>query len=161
MRARIRPFEERDVGAVIDLSLRAWEPVFASLERVLGSAIFRRQHPDWRDDQRQTVEEVCAGKHGRVWVAEADGVAVGYVATKGFDPSRSIGEISILAVDPDFQGDGIGTALTGFALERLEDDGMKVAMVETGGDPGHAPARRAYEKAGFTLLPIARYFKNL
>ena len=161
MRARIRPFEERDVAAVIDLSLRAWAPVFASLERALGSAIFRRLHPDWREDQRRTVEEVCAGKHGRVWVAETDGVAVGYAATKVFDPGRSMGEISILAVDPDFQGGGIGTALTEFALERLKDDGMKVAMVETGGDPGHAPARRTYEKAGYTLLPIARYFKNL
>jgi len=38
---------------------------------------------------------------------------------------------------------------------------MKVAMVETGGDPGHAPARHVYEKAGYTLLPIARYYKNL
>jgi len=38
---------------------------------------------------------------------------------------------------------------------------MRVAMVETGGDPGHAAARRTYEKAGFTLVPIARYFKNL
>jgi hypothetical protein len=34
-------------------------------------------------------------------------------------------------------------------------------MVETGGDPGHAPARHVYEKTGFTLLPIARYFKAL
>jgi hypothetical protein len=34
-------------------------------------------------------------------------------------------------------------------------------MVETGGDPGHAAARRTYEKAGCVLLPIARYFKNL
>jgi len=67
----------------------------------------------------------------------------------------------MLAVDPDHQGRGIGTALTGFALDRLKDAGMKVAMVETGGDPGHAPARRVYEKAGYTLLPIARYFKNL
>jgi hypothetical protein len=38
---------------------------------------------------------------------------------------------------------------------------MKVAMVETGGDPGHAAARRTYEKAGYVHLPIARYFKNL
>ncbi len=38
---------------------------------------------------------------------------------------------------------------------------VAVAMVETGGDSGHAPARRAYEKAGFALLPIARYFENL
>jgi hypothetical protein len=38
---------------------------------------------------------------------------------------------------------------------------MTVAMVETGGDPGHAAARRTYEKAGYILLPIARYFKSL
>ncbi len=38
---------------------------------------------------------------------------------------------------------------------------MKVAMVETGGDPGHAAARRTYEKAVYVHLPtIARYFKT-
>ena len=26
-------------------------------------------------------------------------------------------------------------------------------MIDTGGDPGHAPARRVYEKADYTLLP--------
>ena len=72
-----------------------------------------------------------------------------------------MGEISMLAVDPDRQGKGIGTALTEFALDRLKDAGMAVAMVETGGDPGHAAARRTYERAGYVLLPIARYFKNL
>jgi hypothetical protein len=34
-------------------------------------------------------------------------------------------------------------------------------MVETGGDPGHAPARRTYESAGSRLFPIARYFNKL
>ena len=38
---------------------------------------------------------------------------------------------------------------------------MDIAVVETGGDPGHAPARAAYESAGFTVLPIARYFRLL
>jgi hypothetical protein len=51
--------------------------------------------------------------------------------------------------------------LTMFALDKLKDAGMMVAIVETGGDPGHAAARRTYEKAGYTVLPIARYFKNL
>jgi GNAT superfamily N-acetyltransferase len=161
MQPRIRPFEDRDAEAVIDLSLRAWAPVFASIEQVLGSAIFRRLHPDWREDQRRVVEEACAGKHGRVWVAEVDGTAVGFVTAKVFDAERSMGEIGILAVDPDHRGGGIGTALTMFALDRLKDAGMTVAMVETGGDPGHAAARRTYEKAGFVLSPVARYFKNL
>jgi ribosomal protein S18 acetylase RimI-like enzyme len=158
---RIRPFDDRDAEAVVDLSLRAWAPVFASLEHVLGSEIFRRMHPDWREDQRRAVEDICTAKKGRVWVAEVDDAVVGFVAIELHHPERSMGEISMLAVDPDHQGGGIGTALTEFALDRLKDAGMSVAMVETGGDPGHAAARRTYEKAGYVLLPIARYFKNL
>ncbi|HJQ30153.1 MAG TPA: GNAT family N-acetyltransferase [Rubrobacter sp.] len=161
MQPRIRPFDDRDAEAVVNLSLRAWAPVFASLEKALGSGIFRRLHPDWRKDQRRAVEDVCASKKAQVWVAEVDASVVGFVSVEIFDPKRSMGEISMLAVDPYHQGGGVGTALTEFALERLKDAGMKVAIVETGGDPGHAAARRTYEKAGYTLLPIARYFKNL
>jgi ribosomal protein S18 acetylase RimI-like enzyme len=162
MQPSIRPFEDRDAEAVVGLSLRAWAPAYASLERVLGPEIFRRQHADWRQDQRRAVEEVLAANKGNVWVAEAGaGVVAGFVAIEPDHPEEGMGEISMLGVDPDRQGTGIGTALTLFALERLREAGMGVAMVETGGDPGHAPARRAYEKAGFALLPIARYFKNL
>ena len=161
MRPRIRPFDDGDAEAVVELSLRAWAPVFASLERVLGSEIFGRLHPDWREDQRRAVEDVCAAKKGRVWVADVGASAVGFVAIELDHPERSMGEISMLAVDPDHQGGGIGTALTEFALDRLKEAGMTVAIVETGGDPGHAAARRTYERAGYVLLPIARYFKNL
>jgi ribosomal protein S18 acetylase RimI-like enzyme len=157
----IRAFDDGDAEAVVDFSLRAWAPVFASIEQVLGPEIFGRQHPDWREDQRRAVEEVCAAGKGRVWVAEVDARAVGFVAVELDRPERSMGEISMLAVDPDHHGVGIGTALTEFALDRLKDAGMRVAMVETGGDPGHAAARRTYEKAGYVQLPIARYFKNL
>jgi hypothetical protein len=48
-----------------------------------------------------------------------------------------------------------------FALEQMKLAGMSVAMVETGGDPGHKGARCTYEKLGFGLLLIARYFKKL
>jgi hypothetical protein len=34
-------------------------------------------------------------------------------------------------------------------------------MVEAGGDTGHAPARRVYEKAGYQALPAVRFFKAL
>jgi GNAT superfamily N-acetyltransferase len=146
---------------VVTLSLRAWAPAFASLERVLGPGIFRRQHPDWREDQRRAVEDVCAAQKGWAWVAEVRARVVGFVTVELDHPERGMGETSMLAVDPDYQGGGIGTALTKFALEKLKDAGMTVAMVETGGDSGHAAARRTYEKAGYVLLPIARYFKNL
>src|ERR687889_190981 len=100
MRPPIQQFEDRDTDAVVGLSLRAWAPAFASLEQTLGSEIFRRQHPDWREDQRRAVEDACATKKGRVWVAEAGASVVGFVAG-GYDhPEIGMGEISILAVGP-------------------------------------------------------------
>jgi tetrahydromethanopterin S-methyltransferase subunit E len=35
------------------------------------------------------------------------------------------------------------------AMARMKELGVAVAAVGTGSDPSHAPARRAYEKAGF------------
>ena len=49
---RIRDYQAADGEAVVALSLRAWAPVFASMEQVLGHEIFARLHgDDWRDYQ--------------------------------------------------------------------------------------------------------------
>lgn len=97
-----------------------------------------------------------------LWVAQSAPAPtpVGFVAAT-LDSDSLVGEISMLAVDPAAQDQGIGMALTQTATDWLRGSGMQVAMVDTGGDPGHAPARRLYEKAGCTLLPVARYFKAL
>jgi hypothetical protein len=39
-----------------------------------------------------------------VWVAEVGASVVGFVAVELHHPERSMGEISMLAVDPDYQG---------------------------------------------------------
>ena len=49
----IREFQERDLDAVVEFSLRAWEPVFASLRDVLGDPIFFRLKPDWKAAQAE------------------------------------------------------------------------------------------------------------
>ena len=72
-----------------------------------------------------------------------------------------MGEIYIVAVAPDFQGYDIGSVLIEFALAWMKDAGMSIAIVETGGDSGYAPARHISEKVGFELFPVARYFKKL
>jgi hypothetical protein len=38
---------------------------------------------------------------------------------------------------------------------------MKMARVETGRDPSDVPARRCYEKAGYTALSLVRYQQAL
>jgi ribosomal protein S18 acetylase RimI-like enzyme len=160
MDPRIRPYEDQDADRIVGLSLRAWAPVFASLEDVLGHELFLLLHGDWRQFQAGAVREVLDDDDIYVWVAESDEVT-GFVATKVTDPERLIGEVWMLAVDPDAQRRGIGTALTSFATERLRETGMRIAMIDTGGDPGHAAARRIYQRADFTRLPIARYWKAL
>ncbi len=127
----------------------------------MESEVYEQLYPEgWREHQRRSVEDVCADEKTRVWVAQVNENIAGFVAVN-LHPEDSIGEIYMLAVDTDHQGVGIGTALTEFALGKIKDAGMTVAMVETGGDPGHAAARRTYEKAGYVQLPIARYFKKI
>jgi GNAT superfamily N-acetyltransferase len=160
MELQIEPYNAQYLDSVIRLSLRAWAPVFDSIQHAMDHEVYQEFYPDWRVSQQQAVEEVCTAKNMHVWVAIAAGTPVGFVAMK-LDAETSMGEIYMIAVDPDAQGHGIGGALTAFALDWMKHAGMSVAMVETGGDPGHAPARRTYEKLGFRLLPIARYFKKL
>ncbi len=157
---QIEPYHHSSLDAIVRLSLRAWEPVFESIEAVMDPEVYREQHPDWRVTQRDAVEAVCADEDVDVWVATEGSEIAGFVALKLHAQDR-MGEIYMIAVDPDFQRRGIAAALTRHSLDQLEQAGMTTVMVETGGDPGHAPARRTYESAGFRLLPVARYFKKL
>ncbi|HEY8597534.1 MAG TPA: GNAT family N-acetyltransferase [Thermomicrobiales bacterium] len=160
MRARIRPFAHADSEAVVRLSLLAWAPVFASFQEVLGPRIYARLYPDWQTQQRDVVEKALADANTVTLVAEVAGVVAGFIAFI-LDQQEKTGEVWLLAVHPDYQGHGIGTALNEWVVERMRESGMTLAVVGTGGDPGHAPARRSYEKAGYTAFPQVRYFKAL
>ena len=157
----IRAFDEEDLEAVVEFSLRAWEPVFASLRSVLGDEVFLRLHPEWQESQAEAVRSSCTNPERDVFVALADNRPVAFVAVALNAFHERMGWIDIIGVDPDYQRSGIGSQLTEFAIDHMRSHGMDIAVVETGGDPGHAPARAAYEAAGFTVLPVARYFRLL
>lgn len=157
----VRPATHSDLEDLVQLSLLAWEPVFRSFEQVLGPNIYALLYPDWRRQQQQTVEGVCAdGSPFSVLVAEVGGTVTGFIAYT-MNSDEATGEVELLAVHPDYQNRGIGTHLNTFVLDKMKASGIKLAVVATGGDPGHAPARRAYEKAGYTGLPLVRYYKDL
>ncbi|NJK52575.1 MAG: GNAT family N-acetyltransferase [Leptolyngbyaceae cyanobacterium SU_3_3] len=158
---QIEPYNPHHLDAVVRLSLRAWTPVFESIQNTMDTDVYQAFYPDnWLVSQQKAVEDVCAAEDTKVWVAFDARSIVGFVAVK-LDPESRMGEIYMVAVDPDFQGHGIGSTLIEFALTQMKDAGMSIAMVETGGDPGHAPARHTYEKLGFGLWSVARYFKKL
>ena len=155
-----------DIDAIAEFSVRAWRPVFESFMKVVGPDVFPRIYPDWQVGQAASVREACRNKGHRTWVAEApdaaesDGRPVGFVVVAIHDEPRR-GEIYMVAVDPDCQNRGIGLHLVTFAVDRIAEQGIPLAEIGTGGDPGHAPARHVYEKAGFTPLPLVRYYKAL
>jgi GNAT superfamily N-acetyltransferase len=95
------------------------------------------------------------------FVAVVDERPVGFVTVALNAFNERMGVIEIIGVDPDFQRRGIASRLSERALGHMREHGMDIAAVGTGGDPGHAPARAAYEALGFTLLPSARYLKLL
>jgi GNAT superfamily N-acetyltransferase len=160
MNVIIQPYTAEQRDAVVQLSLRAWAPVFASLERVLGPEVFPVLYPDWRVSQQQAVEGVCDGEEYHVWVALDAGAPVGFAAAK-LHAADNVGEVYMIAVDPAAQRRGVASALMGVATDWMREAGMQVVMVATGGDPGHAPARHTYEQLGFALLPLAQYYKKL
>jgi ribosomal protein S18 acetylase RimI-like enzyme len=161
MNLQFRPYNMADLKDVINLSLLAWEPVFVAWERILGPELYPIAiYTDWRIGQKEVVEKVLAGEHITTCVAEVDGTVAGFVCYELNDVTK-VGEVQLLAVHPEYQNHGIGTQLNLFALQKLKEGGMRLAVVGTGGDEGHAPARRSYEKAGYTGLPLMRYYKAL
>ena len=163
MPTSIRPLAESDIAPVVELSLRAWAPVFDSFRSVLGEEIFLHLYPEWSAMQAAAVERVCRDEAMPTWVADHDGRAVGFVAIvhgrQEDEPNSS--EIEMIAVDPVHQRRGIAADLIAFAVDRMREHGSELAVIGTGGDLGHAPARAAYEQAGFTPLPLVRYYKRL
>lgn len=147
----VRIGTDRDVSACVAFGIEAFRPVFASFEKNYGTDLFNRMRPDWENAQMAYIQSVCTDKE--TLVATVDGNVAGF-AVLDTDVFDGIGAIELLAVDPNHNNRGLGTLLNHAALNHLSSQGMAYAVVSTGSDPSHAPARRSYEKVGFRLAPV-------
>lgn len=145
----IRQLEPKDVDVLQEIRSLAFEPVFKSLRALLGTEIADVALAFAEAEQAKLLDGLCAaGSASRVYVATLNERPVGFLSAT-LDEATKVGEIGLNAVHPDFAGRGIATDLLNFALDEMRRAGMKVAAVSTGSDESHAPARRAYAKAGF------------
>jgi mycothiol synthase len=69
--------------------------------------------------------------------------------------SPPMGEIYVISVDPDFQGRGLGRALTVAGLDSLTGAGLRVGMLYVDGDN---PALSLYQSMGFIEHHIDRSY---
>jgi ribosomal protein S18 acetylase RimI-like enzyme len=146
---------------VLDLVVKAWKPIFAKTRKDVPGFVYDNFWPrGWKARQVAEVSTLLDAEPERVWLAFQDGQLAGFIGIE-IHPEDQMGEISIVAVLPARQRQGIGKALMDFAEQHIRAAGMKMAMVETVGDSGHEPARSAYEALGYERGPVARYFKEL
>jgi GNAT superfamily N-acetyltransferase len=147
----MRPATVADLTILQEVRRAAFVPVFSSFRSILGEELYQLTHARADEEQAELLASVMASDAGwEVHVAELAGAVVGFVSLQ-LNADKKMGEIGLNAVQPAHAGNGVGTAMYEFALGRMRAAGMRVATVSTGGDASHAPARRAYEKAGFEV----------
>ena len=147
--------------ALLDISLRAWGSVFPRMHNDVPEFVYDAFYPQgWQQRQLNDLKEVLDQEPQNVSVALEGEHPVAWVCTR-IHPEDQMGEIYVIAVDPEYQRRGVGQQLMEHAYAQIKDAGMRMVMVETGGDSGHAPARALYESEGFVRWPVARYFKDL
>ncbi|MBC9227270.1 GNAT family N-acetyltransferase [Aeromicrobium sp. 636] len=158
---QIVAYDPKYRDALLELSIRAWEPVFPMLKNEVSPFVYRAFYVNgWRERQRTDLAEVLDNEPEGIDVALDGDRPVGWVSTR-LHPEDSMGEVYVIVVDPDSQRQGVARTLMECSFARAQQAGMTMVMVETGGDSGHAPARAAYESIGFERWPVARYFKDL
>lgn len=146
----IRPVEPRDIPVIADIGARAFRSIYDGLRRQLGDELCDLLRPDESTHRARKIRQHCEKHPQWCFVCEEEGRVVGYVTFK-LDPERGIGTIGHNAVDPDCGLKGKGQEMYRAVLEHFRANGMRYASVTTGLDEAHAPARRAYERAGFNL----------
>ncbi|MCA1749416.1 MAG: N-acetyltransferase family protein [Parasphingopyxis sp.] len=151
-----------DLERLHEIRTAAYQPVFASFRAIVGEEIAPHAFPRAEAEQGDHLNEIAdQASDFELHVVCLGEEIVGFVALS-CDDTQKLGEIGLNAVHPDHAGQGIGTAMYEFALDRLRELGMEAATVGTGGDPSHAPARRAYDKAGFSkALPSVWLYRKL
>ena len=157
----IRPFQQEDLEPMIKIAYRAWENIFKGFREQLGDEIYNLMYGTKYQDKAYQLTEWTKKYPDQCLICERNGKVAGFV-TFAFGYETGIGLLLNNAADPDSGERGVGQEMYAAVFERMKQEGMKLITVNTGLDEGHAPARRAYERAGFqTHLDSVTYIKML
>ena len=140
-----RAFTERDIDDFVAVNNRAfdWHPEQGGLTA---------------DSARRTMAESWFDADGFRLLHGDDNALIGFCWTKVHrDTDPELGEIYVIAVDPDYHGRGLGKQLTLAGLEWLSARGLEVGMLYVESD-NHA-ANATYEAIGFSHYHTDRAYR--
>ena len=116
---------------------------------------------DWKTKKTRQNHDLFAEHPEWIWVLENDDSVIGFVSFR-LNHEKSYGVIENNGVLPKYAGNGLGKFMYRNVLQYFREQGLKYAHVETGLDPPHDAARKAYEGVGFDhKLPIILYWQYL
>ena len=155
---QIVPCKQEHIADCVRIALLVWEGIHDAYAKLQGEAMHEAISGGWRESK--AAEIAAQQSKDTAFVALLDGKVVGFCGYR-FVNDR-LGNIGFNGVDPAYRGRGIARYLYEYAFEQMRKASVGYARVFTGGDDGHGPARRAYEKAGFNkrLLTLT-YYKEI
>ncbi len=158
----VRKFRPEDTETVVALANKAWKPINKVSRARLGDKIADILRPAGDDVSKGiTVRQQLAEHPENFFVCEEEGRIVGFAGCS-LDFNSKIGTVGHNAADKSCGVKGIGQQLYKAVLNYFREQGMVVAKVFTGLDEAHAPARRAYQRAGFNRsLEHVTYYMEL
>ncbi len=157
----IRPYQPDDLETIAAIGDRAWRGIYRMFRQAYGDELFALLVPDETTSKSEQIRSHCRRHPQWVFVCQEQDRIVGFVTFR-LDQDQLIGQIGNNAVDPECGLKGIGQQMYTAVLQHFKDQGMRFAQVHTGLDEAHAPARRAYERAGFAISHRdVTYFKKL
>ena len=146
----IRPYRPEDLETIVDIADRAWRPINRAYQEAYGDDLYAILFPNPDTRVGENVKRGIEAHPGRTIVCEEDDRIIGF-CNYWIDDEKKIGTIGYNAREPECKIKGIGRRMYAWVLEEFRRLGMRYAKVMTGLDDGHAPARRAYERAGFNI----------
>ena len=160
---KVRQFKPEDLQRAQDISVGRYEEIYAILRARIGADMFEQVRPNAEQAKRDAIARHAAEHPDWFVIAEnAEGEIIGF-ATYHLNETLKVGIIGNNAVQKDCGLKGVGQALYAELFRRFREAGMTAAQVMTGLDDGHAPARRAYQRAGFDPVGIESvvYYRKL
>lgn len=124
----IRPYKPGDLDRIKEITIICFEGV--SIDHNIEKTFGQFAETDWKARKATHMDDDAAANPDGIFVYEEEGVIIGYITTRIFRGAL-MGQIPNISVLPGHQGKGIDKALMSRAFDYFEDQGMKVAKIET------------------------------
>ena len=138
----VRPAQPDEMETVAAIAYRAFESFRLWVDPQIPESRARHSRREW-------VRNGFKGRADAIYVAESDNRIIGFALLRSKVDIEKIGEIELIAVDPAFQGKGIGKGLVAEAIRHYQG---KTSEIQVGTQAKNLRAIGLYTRMGFSVI---------